>query len=152
MSTAELEREWLVHQRSMAEELPRLVENARAAESTESSTLTAWRQRLAGALAAVGAALQAHVAADEHPEGFLPSSARRAPRLIHALDHLCAEHQALISAVAEAESSARHTPVAGDAPTTIRAVEAVLDRIERHLDTAYRVAMEIANDDLGEGD
>jgi hypothetical protein len=152
MGTAELERDWLVHQRRMAEELPALVKEARAAASAEVSTIAAWREHLARTLAAVGAALQAHVAADEHPEGFLPTSERRAPRLIHALEELRAEHRALVAEVAEAGSSVSHTRAAEAAPAAARAVEPVLDRIDHHLHTAYRLAMEIANDDLGAGD
>jgi hypothetical protein len=152
MGIAELERDWLVQQRRMAEELPGLVKETRAAASAEAGTIAGWRERLGRALAAVGAALQAHVAADEHPQGFLPSSARRAPRLIHTLTELRVEHQALIREVAEAESRVRVTRVAKDAPGTARTVDAVLDRIDRHLETAYRVAMEAANEDLGAGD
>jgi hypothetical protein len=136
----------------MAEELPALVQDARAAASAEASTIGTWRDHVTRTICAVGAALQAHVAADEHPEGFLSSSARRAPRYMHALAELRAEHQALIHEVAEAEGRARRTLVAEDASATARAVETVLHRIEHHVDVAYRLAMEIANDDLGEGD
>ncbi|HEY5014448.1 MAG TPA: hypothetical protein VIK61_17320, partial [Acidimicrobiia bacterium] len=136
MGTVELEHDWLVHQRRMAEELPALVKDARAAAAAEAGTIAAWREHLARTLVVVGTALQAHVAADEHPEGFLPSSERRAPRLIHALEELRAEHRALISEVAEAESVVSHARVAEDAPAAVRAVESVLDRIEHHLHTA----------------
>ncbi len=152
MGTVELEHDWLVHQRRMAEELPALVKDARAAAAAEAGTIAAWREHLGRTLAVVGAALQAHIAADEHPEGFLPTSERRAPRLIHALEELRTEHRALIGEVAEAESVVSHTRVADDAPAAAGAVTVVLDRIEHHLHTAYRVAMDIANDDLGTGD
>ena len=133
---------------ALANELPRLVSDARTA-AVETTELTVWRPRLSAALAAVGAALQAHVATAEHAEGFLPSSAREAPRLIHALDQLHSEHRALIGDVARAEVRAR----SGDSrPATIRAVNALTDRIERHLHTADRLAMEIMNSDLGYGD
>jgi hypothetical protein len=148
MEAAELQHDWFVHQRTMASELPRLVANARTA-ANETTELSVWRPRLTAALAVIGAALHAHVATAEQTEGFLPSSAREAPRLIHALEQLQSEHRALIGDVARAEVRAR----SGDSrPATIRAVNALADRIERHLQTADRVAMEITNTDLGYGD
>lgn len=148
MDAAELQHEWFAHQRALANELPRLTANARTA-AVEGTELTAWRPRLTAALAAVGSALRAHVASSEHTEGFLPSSAREAPRLIHALEQLRSEHRALIGEVERAEVRAQ----SGDSrPATIRAVNALADRIERHLYAADRVAMEIMDTDLGYGD
>ena len=150
MSTTDLQREWLIHQRTMAQVLPRLVEDARAAAASESST-------------------PHHV--DSASPGRSPQSAqrpprrrRRAPRRLPTIKRppgTPTDPRTRPPARRAPGSDQRgrrggvareNTLVADDSPATIRAVDAVLDRIERHLNTAYRFAMEIANDDLGDGD
>ena len=148
MDAAELQHEWFVHQRALANELPQLVTSARVA-AIDPTELTMWRRRLTTALVTIGASLQAHVATSEHTEGFLPTSAREAPRLIYSLERLHHEHRSLIDDAARVELRAK----SGDSrPATIRAVNALADRIDRHLDTADRLAMQIMNSDLGDGD
>jgi hypothetical protein len=139
---------WLNEQRSRSAELPALLDRLDAALDAPPADLGSWKRAVGAALDATRTAFAAYAEVDEDPQGFIAASERHAPRFIHALEALRREDHGLL-----AELTALGHDIAGaTTPMEAERIRTVTDRIEHHVATTNRLAMEIANEDLGSGD
>ena len=85
----------------------------------------------------------------ERPGGFADEARSGAPRAVHALEALEREHTLIVGEIATARHSVVWLAADGDVDTATRAVAEVLTSIDAHLAASNRLAMEIANRELG---
>lgn len=139
---------WLSEQRSRSAELPALLDLLDAALDAPPTDLAAWKRAVGGALDATRTAFAAYAEVDEDPQGFIAASERHAPRFIHALETLRREDHGLLDEL----TALGHDIARANTPIPAERIRTVTGRIERHVMTTNRLAMEIANEDLGSGD
>lgn len=131
--------------------LPRLLDRLLAV-SQAPTPRPEWRGEVEGHLERLVDAFDAHVAADEDPEGFLAAAERQAPHHHRALERQRDEHLDLRNELNEARA-AIHGAV--DDPGVAHArdmVARLAEVLSRHLHRGDCLAWEIANEDLGAGD
>ncbi len=127
---------------------------AAAQRALESPTMfeSMWRDAIVEALDQLGRALDDHIVRADGPGGFLDTSEAQAPHLIRRLEALSAEHSLLRNELSEARDAVAHSVGADGAGELVTMVSATLTRLDTHLGAANRLAMEIANRDIGPGD
>ena len=106
-----------------------------------------WRMHLCGRLMPLRAAFAEHRAHTEGEEGLYAQVINDAPRLVHAVDGLVAEHAALDSAMATLAT--RAAEVSADADSLRRGALDMLDNLARHRQRVSDVVYEAYAIDIG---
>lgn len=131
--------------------LPRLLDRLVAAGEAPTPR-PEWRGEVEGHLERLTEAFNAHVVADEDPEGFLAAAERQAPHHHHALERQREEHIDLRNEL-NATWAAIHGAIDDEGVAHARdMVDRLATVLGRHLHRGDCLAWEIANEDLGAGD
>jgi hypothetical protein len=107
-----------------------------------------WRARVDAALLEAEAALAAHVAATESPDGLFAEVMEQAPRLAHAVEKLRAEHVTLREALAELRRLAAEAPPEEVYERTLP----VLGAFSQHRHRGAELVYDAYNVDISTGD
>lgn len=131
-------------------DLPRLLDELARASKREARP--EWRVEVEARLGRLGEAFDAHVGADEDPEGFLAAAELEAPHHHHALARQRDDHVGLQSELSATWAAVRGAIDEGGVAYARDVVGSLTAAIERHLHRGDCLAWEIANEELGAGD
>lgn len=128
------------------------LEAARSALNSQVGEVRGWCDTMEVAIERLSALFAEQVRRDDAPHGFVERSAEEAPRLIHALDRLRAEHAEILGDLGEVRArvvaAASEEAIADLAPS----VAGLIGRIDHHLVVANRLAIDVAFEETGQGD
>ncbi len=108
----------------------------------------AWNRTVAVALTELRAALARHAEFTESPDGLFADVKEEAPRLIHRVERLEAEHGALEERIERCTGELAATDLA----TAEASVAAVVAAFDRHVDRGAELVYDAYNVDISTGD
>ena len=111
-----------------------------------------WSADVAGRLEDLREAFRSHVALTESPTGFLAQIVDRAPRLVHAVDRLRAEHATIAGALDDAAGTVRSAEGADGVDAARTAVVGLLQQLAHHRQRGADAVYEAYDVDIEAGD
>lgn len=120
----------------------------RAASEAPAADREAWNRAVIAALTELRAALARHAEFTEGPDGLFAEVREQAPRLLHRVQQLEAEHGDLGNSVDRCAGGL----AAQDAPAASESVAVVVAAFERHVHRGAELVYDAYNVDISSGD
>ncbi len=119
-----------------------------AAGDADADDHDAWSRSVTAALNELRAALARHAEFTEGPEGLFAEVREQAPRLLHRVQQLEAEHVDLEAGIDRCAVEVAD----GDVPTAAASVRTVVAAFERHIHRGAELVYDAYNVDISSGD